>query len=85
MMAWRVHEYGPPDVMRFEEIPRPDPGPGWRQCEAQIEQGYLPSTPSAVLDPQLNRARTSKTAAYSAGWLKLGGQTAAHAVTSSPD
>jgi NADPH:quinone reductase-like Zn-dependent oxidoreductase len=28
MMAWRVHEYGPPDVMRFERIPRPDPGPG---------------------------------------------------------
>jgi NADPH:quinone reductase-like Zn-dependent oxidoreductase len=28
MMAWRVHEYGPPDVMRFERIPRPVPGPG---------------------------------------------------------
>ena len=28
MMAWRVHEYGPPDVMKFERIPRPDPGPG---------------------------------------------------------
>ena len=28
MMAWRVHEYGPPHVMRFERIPRPDPGPG---------------------------------------------------------
>jgi NADPH:quinone reductase-like Zn-dependent oxidoreductase len=28
MMAWRVHEYGPPDIMRFERIPRPDPGPG---------------------------------------------------------
>ena len=28
MMAWRVHAYGPPDVMRFERIPRPDPGPG---------------------------------------------------------
>jgi NADPH:quinone reductase-like Zn-dependent oxidoreductase len=28
MMAWRVHKYGPPDVMRFERIPRPDPGPG---------------------------------------------------------
>ena len=29
MMAWRVHKYGPPDVMRFERIPRPDPGPGF--------------------------------------------------------
>ena len=28
MMAWRVHEFGPPDVMTFERIPRPDPGPG---------------------------------------------------------
>src|SRR5215510_13007 len=28
MGAWRVHEYGPPDVMKFERIPRPDPGPG---------------------------------------------------------
>ncbi|HEY2874513.1 MAG TPA: NADP-dependent oxidoreductase [Reyranella sp.] len=26
MMAWRVHEYGQPGVMRFERIPRPDPG-----------------------------------------------------------
>jgi NADPH:quinone reductase-like Zn-dependent oxidoreductase len=28
MMAWRVHEFGPPDVMKFEEVPRPDPGSG---------------------------------------------------------
>jgi len=28
MMAWRVHEYGPPDVMKLERLPRPDPGPG---------------------------------------------------------
>ena len=28
MMAWRVHAYGPPDVLKFESIPRPDPGPG---------------------------------------------------------
>ena len=28
MMAWRVHEFGPPDVMRFERVPRPTPGPG---------------------------------------------------------
>jgi NADPH:quinone reductase-like Zn-dependent oxidoreductase len=26
MMAWRVHEFGPPDVMRFERVLRPDPG-----------------------------------------------------------
>ncbi|WP_147155126.1 NADP-dependent oxidoreductase [Reyranella soli] len=28
MMAWRVHEYGPPEVMKFERIRRPDPSPG---------------------------------------------------------
>jgi NADPH:quinone reductase-like Zn-dependent oxidoreductase len=28
MMAWRVHEFGPPNVMRFERIPRPNPSPG---------------------------------------------------------
>jgi NADPH:quinone reductase-like Zn-dependent oxidoreductase len=28
MMAWRVHEFGPPDTMQLEQIPRPDPGPG---------------------------------------------------------
>jgi NADPH:quinone reductase-like Zn-dependent oxidoreductase len=28
MMAWRVHEFGPPNVMRFEQVPRPNPGPG---------------------------------------------------------
>ncbi len=28
MMAWRVHEFGPPEVMRFEQILRPNPGPG---------------------------------------------------------
>src|ERR1041385_2675941 len=27
-MAWRVHEFGPPEVMQFERIPRPEPGPG---------------------------------------------------------
>jgi NADPH:quinone reductase-like Zn-dependent oxidoreductase len=28
MMAWRVHEFGPPEAMQFERVPRPDPGPG---------------------------------------------------------
>jgi NADPH:quinone reductase-like Zn-dependent oxidoreductase len=27
MMAWRVHEFGPPKVMRFERVERPIPGP----------------------------------------------------------
>src|ERR1700742_2069596 len=28
MMAWRVHEFGPPQVMMFERVPRPQPGRG---------------------------------------------------------
>ena len=28
MMAWRVHEFGPPETMQFERVPRPSPGPG---------------------------------------------------------
>jgi NADPH:quinone reductase-like Zn-dependent oxidoreductase len=28
MMAWRVHEFGPPTVMTYEPVPRPNPGPG---------------------------------------------------------
>ena len=28
MMAWRVHEFGAPEVMKFESVLRPEPGPG---------------------------------------------------------
>jgi NADPH:quinone reductase-like Zn-dependent oxidoreductase len=28
MMAWRVHEFGPPDVLRFERLPVPEPAQG---------------------------------------------------------
>lgn len=28
MLAWRVHEFGPPGVMILERVVRPDPGPG---------------------------------------------------------
>ncbi len=28
MMAWRVHKFGPPEVMKFERVPRPTPGRG---------------------------------------------------------
>jgi NADPH:quinone reductase-like Zn-dependent oxidoreductase len=28
MMAWRVHAFGPPDVMRFVRVPRPSPDAG---------------------------------------------------------
>src|SRR3569833_3577975 len=28
ILAWRVHEFGPPAAMALESIPRPDPGAG---------------------------------------------------------
>lgn len=28
MMAWRVNEFGPPEILKFERIPRPEPGSG---------------------------------------------------------
>src|ERR1700742_549783 len=28
MMAWRVDEFGTPEIMKFERVPRPEPGPG---------------------------------------------------------
>jgi len=28
MMAWRVHEFGSPETMKFERVPRPEPSPG---------------------------------------------------------
>ncbi|MET3997605.1 NADPH:quinone reductase-like Zn-dependent oxidoreductase [Bradyrhizobium sp. S3.9.2] len=28
MMAWRVHEFGPPEIMKLERVSRPEPGPG---------------------------------------------------------
>ncbi len=28
MRAWQVHEFGSPDVMKLDSVPRPDPGDG---------------------------------------------------------
>ncbi|OSI67370.1 quinone oxidoreductase [Bradyrhizobium canariense] len=28
MMCWRMHEFGPPEIMKFEPVSRPEPGPG---------------------------------------------------------
>jgi NADPH:quinone reductase-like Zn-dependent oxidoreductase len=28
MMAWRAHDFGPPETMRFERVPVPDSVPG---------------------------------------------------------
>jgi NADPH:quinone reductase-like Zn-dependent oxidoreductase len=65
MMAWRVHQFGPPDVMRFERIPRPTPGPsevlvkvaaagvgpwdGWIRAGKSVLPQPLPLTPGSDL------------------------------------
>src|SRR2546421_115276 len=40
MMAWRVHEFGPPNVMKFEQVPRPNPGPG--EILVKVEAASVP-------------------------------------------
>ena len=56
MMAWRVHEFGPPNVMRFEQVPRPDPGP--REILVKVEaagvgpwDGWIRAGKSALPQP----------------------------------
>jgi NADPH:quinone reductase-like Zn-dependent oxidoreductase len=56
MMAWRVHEFGPPHVMRFERVLRPDPGPG--EVLVQVEavgvgpwDGWIRGGKSALPQP----------------------------------
>jgi hypothetical protein len=43
MKAWRVHEFGPPEAMIFETVPRPDPGPGEVLVKV-TRQGSAPGT-----------------------------------------
>jgi NADPH:quinone reductase-like Zn-dependent oxidoreductase len=56
MMAWRVHEFGPPQVMKFEPVPRPKPGPG--EVLVQVEaagvgpwDGWIRAGKSALPQP----------------------------------
>lgn len=51
MKAVRYHEYGDPNIMRIEDIDRPEPGPGqvlvqvtataFNQLDATMRAGYL--------------------------------------------
>lgn len=56
MMAWRVHAFGPPSVMTFERIPRPDPG--LREVLVRVEaagvgpwDGWIRAGKSALPQP----------------------------------
>jgi NADPH:quinone reductase-like Zn-dependent oxidoreductase len=56
MMAWRVYEFGPPEIMKFEHVPRPEPGPG--QVLVKVEaagvgpwDGWIRAGKSALPQP----------------------------------
>ncbi|UVF22829.1 NADP-dependent oxidoreductase (plasmid) [Microvirga terrae] len=56
MMAWRVHEFGPPQTMTFESVPRPNPGPGEvlvkvRAASVGPWDGWIRSGNSALPQP----------------------------------
>ena len=69
MMAWRVHEFGPPNVMRFERVPRPEPGSaevlvkvkaagvgpwdGWIRAGKSALPQPLPLTPGSDLSGEI--------------------------------
>jgi NADPH:quinone reductase-like Zn-dependent oxidoreductase len=56
MMAWRVHEFGSPDVMRFERVLRPNPGPSEVLVKVEAAgvgpwDGWIRSGKSALPQP----------------------------------
>ena len=56
MMAWRVNTFGPPEVMRFERMPRPVPGPGEVLVEVEAAgvgpwDGWIRAGKSALPQP----------------------------------
>jgi NADPH:quinone reductase-like Zn-dependent oxidoreductase len=69
MMAWRVHEFGPPKVMKFERVPRPEPGlsevlvkveaagvgpwDGWIRAGKSALPQPLPLTPGSDLSGEI--------------------------------
>jgi NADPH:quinone reductase-like Zn-dependent oxidoreductase len=57
MMAWRVHEFGPPGVMKFEQVPQPEPGPGEVLVKVQAAgvgpwDGWIRAGKSALPQPR---------------------------------
>jgi NADPH:quinone reductase-like Zn-dependent oxidoreductase len=82
MMAWRVHEFGPPDVMRFERIPRPDPSPGEVLVKVKAAgvgpwDGWIRAGKSALPQPlplTLGSDLSGEVVAVASGDLRVGDQ-----------
>ena len=82
MMAWRVHAFGPPDVMQFERVSRPGPGPGEILVKVEAAgvspwDGWIRAGKSALPQPL---PLTLGTGSVIAGWdqgivgMKTGGR-----------
>jgi len=66
MKAMRVHAYGEPEVMRLEDVPEPDPGPGQvlvrvyaagvNPVETYIRAGIYPQAPPLPYTPGTDAA-----------------------------
>lgn len=56
MMAWCVHQFGSPEVMKFERVPRPEPDPGEVLVKVEAAgvgpwDGWIRSGKSALPQP----------------------------------
>jgi NADPH:quinone reductase-like Zn-dependent oxidoreductase len=56
MMVWRVHEFGPPEIMKFERVSRPEPGPGEVLVKVEVAgvgpwDGWIRAGKSALPQP----------------------------------
>jgi NADPH:quinone reductase-like Zn-dependent oxidoreductase len=56
ILAWRVHEFGPPEAMVLESVPKPDPGPGEVLVDVQAAgvgpwDGWIRAGKSALPQP----------------------------------
>jgi NADPH:quinone reductase-like Zn-dependent oxidoreductase len=82
MMAWRVHEFGPPDVMRFERILRPHPSPGEVLVKVKAAgvgpwDGWIRAGKSALPQPlplTLGSDLSGEGVAVASGDLRVGDQ-----------
>ena|SRR5436190_12651586 len=82
MMAWRVHEFGPPDVMRFERILRPYPSPGEVLVKVKAAgvgpwDGWIRAGKSALPQPlplTLGSDLSGEVVAVQSGDLRVGDQ-----------
>ncbi len=82
MKAIRVHEFGPPDVMRLEEIPDPKPGPGQvlvrihaagvNPVDTYIRAGLYANKPSLPFTPGIDAAGVVESVGENVSDVKVG-------------